>query len=261
MLKVFAALLMASLVAFTVLTYKRWEGEPPQVAFDRDFKALGRNPAFNVTVQDAGTGLKHVSIRLKQNNQDIVLADEDLDRTPSKVYDVGKLINEKYKVQEGPASVNISASDHAMRNLFRGNQTVATKDFVFHITPPRLEVLEGQHYINQGGSECVVYRVSESVETSGVRVGERFFPGYPINGADKNLRFALFALEYDWPMDAPLKVVARDSAGNEVTAEFWHKVFPKKFRSRTSHWKTASFRRWFRRSPDTRRKSKIRAIR
>jgi len=33
-------------------------------------------------------------------------------------------------------------------------------------------------------------------------------------------------------MDAPLKVIARDAAGNEVTAEFWHKVFPKKFRSR-----------------------------
>jgi len=232
MLKVFAALLMASLVAFTVLTYKRWEGEPPQVAFDRDFKALGRNPAFNVTVQDAGTGLKHVSIRLKQNNQDIVLADEDLDRTPSKVYDVGKLINEKYKVQEGPASVNISASDHAMRNLFRGNQTVATKDFVFHITPPRLEVLEGQHYINQGGSECVVYRVSDDATTSGVQVGPFFYPGFPANLADKKVRFALFALEYDQAADTPMKVVARDEAGNEASADFWHKVFPKGFRSR-----------------------------
>ena len=80
-MKVFAGLLMVILAVTMVLTYKRWEGQPPQVAFDRDFKALGRNPAFNVTVQDAGTGLKHVSIRLKQKDQDIVLADEELDRS------------------------------------------------------------------------------------------------------------------------------------------------------------------------------------
>jgi len=53
-----------------------------------------------------------------------------------------------------------------------------------------------------------------------------------VKGSDKNLRFALFALEYDWPADAPMKVIGRDGAGNEVSAGFWHKVFPKKFRSR-----------------------------
>jgi len=66
-----------------------------------------------------------------------------------------------------------------------------------------------------------------------VKVGDHFFPGFPINGAsDKRLRFALFALEYEWPEDTPLKVVASDAAGNQTTADFWHKVFAKKFRSR-----------------------------
>jgi murein DD-endopeptidase MepM/ murein hydrolase activator NlpD len=64
-------------------------------------------------------------------------------------------------------------------------------------------------------------------------VGSRLFPGYPVNGsADKNLRFALFAHQYDWPADTAMTVVATDAAGNEVTAGFWHKVFPKNFRSR-----------------------------
>src|SRR5206468_8306718 len=91
----------------------------------------------------------------------------------------------------------------------------------------------GQHYINQGGSECVVYRVSEDTVRSGVQVGSHFFPGFPVAGSsDKKLHFALFALEYDWPADTPMKVVATDAAGNQATAEFWHKVFPKKFRSR-----------------------------
>src|SRR5439155_10123516 len=102
--------------------------------------------------------------------------------------------------------------DYALRTFGRGNETDVTKHFTVHLYPPRLEVLEGQHYINQGGSECVVYRVSENAEFSGVMVNSHFFPGYPVNGAsDRKLRFALFALEYDWPADTPLKVVARDA--------------------------------------------------
>jgi murein DD-endopeptidase MepM/ murein hydrolase activator NlpD len=232
MMKFIAGLLMAALVVTAALTYKRWEGVAPQVGFDRDFKTLGRNPKFHITVQDPGTGLKHVAIHLKQKDQDIVLADEDLNRAPSKTYDAGPLILEKYKVQEGPAVLTVTVTDHALRNMFRGNQTEIAKNVEFHIYPPKLEVLEGQHYINQGGSESVVYRVSESAETSGVQVGNHFFPGYPVNGSDKGLRFALFAVQYDWPADSPIKVVARDGAGNETSAEFWHKVFPKKFRSR-----------------------------
>ena len=53
-------LILIAVVAFFAYTYKRWEGTAPTVAFDRDFKALGRNAPFKVTVQDAGTGLKHV---------------------------------------------------------------------------------------------------------------------------------------------------------------------------------------------------------
>jgi murein DD-endopeptidase MepM/ murein hydrolase activator NlpD len=211
------------------VTHARWEGEPPQITFNRDFKALGRSPSVGLTIQDAGTGLKHVSIHLKQKDQDVVLADDALNKEKARSYDVGKLIADKFKMEDGPASLSVTASDNSLRNFFSGNRTDVTRDFTFSIKPPQLEILEGQHYINQGGSECVVYKVSGNVETSGVQVGSQFFPGYKLA---KDLRFALFALEYDWPADTPLKVVARDAAGNEVSAGFWHKVFPKKFRER-----------------------------
>jgi murein DD-endopeptidase MepM/ murein hydrolase activator NlpD len=229
----FVVILFLVLVLTMVgMTYKRWEGHPPEIRFDRDFKALGRAPALTLAIADPGTGLKHVTIHLKQKDQDVVLADEALNRDHAKSYDVGQLIAEKYKIQPGPASLNVSVTDYALRNFGRGNEATVTKDFTFHTIPPKLEVLEGQHYINQGGSECVVYRVSEDASVSGVQVGDHFFTGFPVSGSDKNLKFALFALEYDWPADTPIKVVARDPAGNESTAEFWHKVFPKKFRSR-----------------------------
>jgi len=142
------------------------------------------------------------------------------------------LLAEKYKVQQGPASLVVGASDHSFRGFFRGNHSQVQKDFEFDIYPPRLEVLSGQHYINQGGSECVVYRISTDAIVSGVQAGPNFFPGFPVNGGDPNIRFSLFAYAYYLPENAPLKVVARDEAGNEAVATFWNKVFPKKFRSR-----------------------------
>jgi len=126
----------------------------------------------------------------------------------------------------------VSATDHSLRSLFKGNRADFTKDFTFDIAPPRLEVLDGQHYINQGGSECVVYRVSPDAEVSGVQVGPHFFPGFPVKPSDPNVRFALFAFAYDQPVETPIRVIARDAAGNESLAGFWQKVFPKSFRSR-----------------------------
>src|ERR1043166_765828 len=187
------------------LSYKRWEGQPPAIHVDRDFKALGRSPALKVNVEDSGTGLKRVTIRLKQKDQEAVLADDSFAKgmEKSRTYDVGNLIAEKVKVQPGPATLTVVVTDHAFRNFLKGNQAEFTRDFEFHTRPPRLEVLDGQHYINQGGSECVVYRVSEDADVSGVQVGTHFFPGFPAGLTDKNVRFALFALQYDWPEEIP----------------------------------------------------------
>jgi murein DD-endopeptidase MepM/ murein hydrolase activator NlpD len=233
MIKAVFVLFLAGVIAGVGMTHQRWEGQAPQITFDRDFKALGRNPTLGLTVNDSGSGLKHVTVRLRQNNEEIILADDSFGRgkDKSRTYDVGKLITEKYKIQEGPAILTVAALDYAFRNFGHGNQTDLTKEFTVHLYPPRLEVLEGQHYINQGGTECVVYRVSDNAVVSGVQVGSEFFPGFPLK-SDKNLRFALFAFKYDLPANTPVKVIARDSAGNEAIAGFWQKVFPKSFRSR-----------------------------
>ena len=216
------------------LSIKRWEGHAPRVMFDREFNVMSRSPNLSLKVEDPESGLRHVSIRLKQKDQEVVLADDSFDRAgaeKSKTYDVGKLIANKFKMESGPAFLDVVAVDYAWRDFLKGNRTDVTRNFTFQIQPPRLEVLSGQHYINQGGSECVVYRVSGDAQVSGVQVGPHFFPGYPVEGV-KDVRIALFALQYDMPADTPMKVIARDAAGNEATAEFWHKVFPKKFRSR-----------------------------
>jgi murein DD-endopeptidase MepM/ murein hydrolase activator NlpD len=233
-LVVMLGLVLVILLASFGRTYKRWEGGAPEITLDRDFKALGRNAPLTLTIQDSGVGLKQVTIRLKQKEQETVLTDESLELSSSarlKTYDVGKLI-EHSKIQEGEAILTVTASDHAYRNFLNGNRTELTKNFEFDLSPPRLEVLDGQHYINQGGSECVIYRVSNDVEVSGVEVGQHFFPGFPLSNTEPLVRFSLFAFAYDLPADTVGRVIARDAAGNQSVATFSQKVFAKRFRSR-----------------------------
>jgi murein DD-endopeptidase MepM/ murein hydrolase activator NlpD len=239
---ILVTLFLLLLVAGIFLTWKRWERQPPVVRFNEEFKALNRNPTVSIVVQDQGSGLKSVRAILKQKDQSVPLVEESYagpgltefrkkGDTGLKTFDLGQLIAIKHKIQEGPATLEITATDHSFSHFLRGNRTELEHKFTFDIYPPRLEVLSGQHYINQGGSECVVYRVSPDAVVSGVQSGPHFFPGYPVSGADKDLKFSLFAFAYSTDAKSDLKIVARDAAGNQAVAGFWYKLFPKKFRS------------------------------
>lgn len=241
LLPILLVFVLLLLIAGIVVTWPRWEGKPPVVQLDKDLTALGRNPEVSIAVQDAGSGLKKFSVTLKQKNQAVSLIDEQYpgptlekfwkagDRQ-AKSFQLGELISKKHKIQDGPATLEISAVDHSLRHFLSGNSTELQKNFVFDLYPPRLEVISGQHYINQGGSECVVYRVSPDAEISGVQAGPYFFPGYPFGGTEKDLKFSLFAFAYSNDAKSPLKIVARDAAGNQAVAGFWYKLFPKTFR-------------------------------
>src|SRR5262245_5391989 len=106
-MKLFSILILTAVVAFFAFTHKRWEGSAPTVAFDHDFKALGRNAPLKLTVQDAGTGLKHVTIRLKQKDKETVLVDDSLDSSPSQTYDLAQLMSQKSKIEDGSAQLSI----------------------------------------------------------------------------------------------------------------------------------------------------------
>jgi murein DD-endopeptidase MepM/ murein hydrolase activator NlpD len=147
-------------------------------------------------------------------------------------WNLGELITMNRPVSEGPASVSVEASDYSYRGWTGGNRAAAVREFTFDIYPPRLEVFSGQHYINQGGSEMVVYRAGEDAVTSGVRVGPHFFRGYPAGLTDPTVHFALFAFAYDQPLDTAVQVVAQDAAGNESVATPFYRVTARAFRNR-----------------------------
>jgi murein DD-endopeptidase MepM/ murein hydrolase activator NlpD len=97
-------------------------------------------------------------------------------------------------------------------------------------------VVSTHRYINLGGTEAIVYRVSPADVKSGVVVGDLEYPGFPASGAhvpgippitDPGLRIAFFALRWDQKLDTPMRLFARDEAGNSAQADFERQTFPK----------------------------------
>jgi murein DD-endopeptidase MepM/ murein hydrolase activator NlpD len=114
----------------------------------------------------------------------------------------------------------------------------ATKDVQVRLERPRVAVVSMHHFVNHGGAEAVVYRASPDDAHSGVTVGDIEYPGFPAAGAnlpgitvaDPALRIAFFALRHDQDLKTPIRLFARDEAGNVAHADFEYRVYPKPFK-------------------------------
>jgi murein DD-endopeptidase MepM/ murein hydrolase activator NlpD len=132
------------------------------------------------------------------------------------------------KVTAGPAKLIVTASRRVWG--FRTVTAESTKNITIRLEKPRVSVVSSKHYINLGGSEMIVYRASPDDVVSGVRVGDIEYPGFPYKDGRK---IAFFALRYDQPVNAPMKLFARDLAGEEATSDFDHTTFTKPFKKST----------------------------
>jgi murein DD-endopeptidase MepM/ murein hydrolase activator NlpD len=136
-------------------------------------------------------------------------------------------------LQAGQARIVVAAVSPVLFGL-RAVSASADHEFEVHLTPPPVSVQSIHHFINQGGSEVVVYRTAAGAK-SGVRVGDKEYPGFPasgagIAGASPELHVAFFALLWNQDPSTQISLFARDDYGNESRATFDYKVIPKKFR-------------------------------
>jgi murein DD-endopeptidase MepM/ murein hydrolase activator NlpD len=137
------------------------------------------------------------------------------------------------ELQAGPARIVVRAARPALFGL-RQIESTETRDVQVRLEPPRVAVLSSFHFVNHGGSELVVYRATPEDVDSGVRVGDREYPGFPASGAgitgDPAMRVAFFALLYDQDLNTRIEVYARDPAGNQTATPLDYRVFPKPYR-------------------------------
>lgn len=130
-------------------------------------------------------------------------------------------------LRQGKAKLIIEAQS----NDFRGATDSISTEVDVITEPPRVTADSNQHYINQGGSELVVFTPSGYWTDAGVKIGKYTFRSFR-HPARPEQRFSLFAYPWDLPPDLAPAVFVRNPAGAEATVRFWFKLFPKKFRSR-----------------------------
>ena len=217
-------------------------GAPPRITIEKPDRFVGQAGSLELTADAPNARFTALTITLEQNGKALPLFTLDGPQTASVTRVGGNQIHVSRplgkqsvpELQSGAARLVVTARRPSLLNL-RTLSTTATKDFQVRLEPPRLAVLSTKHYVNHGGSEMVVYRATPAEITSGVRVGDLEYPGFPASGAgmagaDPAIKVAFFALLHDQPIGAPIAAFARDEAGNEAKASFVDNVFPKPFK-------------------------------
>jgi murein DD-endopeptidase MepM/ murein hydrolase activator NlpD len=170
---------------------------------------------MEIAVGDEGAGLQSVTATLSADGSEHTLISEEYaEPVRDKRFSVA-LSQKLAGLKEGPAVLRIRAKDASLWNFFRGNETLIQKNLTIDLTPPTLELIADDRYVNFGGVGAIVYKVSADTATSGVKLGDYFFPGFKGQIKDQPDYFiALFAHAYNVPADAKAMLVATDKAGN-----------------------------------------------
>ena len=218
----------------------------PAIEISRPEKFIGAATPLAVTVTAPGGAVSALQVLLEQDGKQtpvFTLGDNASGPAPQVSGDTLTLTRELGKqtvpdLKSGPARLIVTASHPVLRGI-RTVQSTATRDLQVRLERPRVSVVSTHHFVNQGGTELVVYRVSPEDVESGVLVGDLEYPGYPATGAvvegitltDPSLRVAFYALMYDQnATSTPIRVFARDQAGNSARADFDFRIFPKAFK-------------------------------
>ncbi|HWP56569.1 MAG TPA: M23 family metallopeptidase [Candidatus Acidoferrales bacterium] len=208
----------------------RFEWHAPVVHVNLASNVVGLGP-FDIEVREKGTGLAALAVTLSAGGADHTIL---LER-----YNVGVVTDKRITVQlspskmgikDGPAVLRVSASDRSYWRFFKGNQTKIERNIVLDTTPPAVELVSGDPYVNFGGSGLVAYKVTPDTQKSGVRIGRYFFPGYRM----KDGHFAaFFAYPYDLGPGERTVIVAEDAAGNTREMALSYTLKPVRYRKST----------------------------
>jgi len=210
---VLALIVIAAMAGGAYFLWPRFESVPPQINVSPNVDILGLAP-LEIQVSDNGAGLRSVTATLSQGGTEHQLAFEQFDR-PVSEKKIAIALAKVSGVKEGPAVLRVMARDASLWHFFSGNEAVLEKSITIDITPPTLELIADDRYVNFGGVGVIVYKASADTATSGVKIGDYFFPGISAQIRDHPDHFlALFAHPYNAQPEARATLVATDKAGN-----------------------------------------------
>jgi murein DD-endopeptidase MepM/ murein hydrolase activator NlpD len=204
--------LLAAIIAGGYFLVPKFEWYKPQVKITPDTDTLGLAP-IEIEVNETGTGLKSVAVALSAGGTEHPLFSQEYD-PPVMQVKVTVASSKLSGIKEGPAQFRVSARDRSLWGFFRGNETVIQKNVTIDITPPALELIADDPYVNFGGVGLVAYKTSPDAVTSGVKIGTYFFPGYKGQTKDPDTYISFFAHPYNVSEGEKAVLVATDKAGN-----------------------------------------------
>jgi murein DD-endopeptidase MepM/ murein hydrolase activator NlpD len=225
-------ILVVGIVAGGYYLAPRFERQAPLITLTPDSDVLGRAP-IEIGVTDQGAGLKSVTATLSAGGTEHPLAAE-VYASPVGEKKISVALAKLAGIKEGPAVLRVRAQDGSLWRFFRGNETVLQKELTIDITPPTLQLVAEDRYVNFGGVGAIVYKPSADTATSGVRVGDHFFPGHKGQAKGEPDHFvALFAHPYSAPAGAKAALIATDKAGNTREMPLAYELKNVKYRKST----------------------------
>lgn len=215
----FIVLLLAAVGGGAYLLFR--DTTPPAIALDPPQGPVSHTTEFRLALADDVSGVKAYSVVATQDNTVLTIQDQTLSHMPADLVQSFSLPAGGLK--DGPFQIVVTAVDNSFSGFGSGAKSTRSWNFELDSRPPMVGVVSTQHNIRQGGAGFVIYEISEEPASTGVQVGDWFFPGHRM--ADGRFG-SLFAWPYNMSKDefSP-RVTAADPAGNVRTVGF--SFFPK----------------------------------
>ena len=223
---------VAGLLAAGYILAPRFEREAPVITLTPDASVVGQGP-IEIGITDRGIGLKSVTATLSAGGKDHEIAVEAY-ASPVGEKKISAAVAKIAGIKEGPAVLRVRARDGSLWGWFGGNETVLAKEMTIDVTPPTLQLIAEDRYINFGGVGAIVYKPSADTASSGVKIGDHFFPGHKGQAKGQPDHYvALFAHPYNAPANARAMLVATDKAGNSREMGLSYELKNVKYRKST----------------------------
>ncbi len=224
--KLLLLIIIGGLIA-AAFTYFRDTDAPIAQLTPGDGPVSNKTPLI-LSLQDERAGLKTVTVEAIQGGKRQLLLTRQFPPQTRRAQ-IDLQLNSK-KLNEGDLTIEVTSSDRAIYHLGKGNSSSLRFELTYDSRPPIISILSRAHNFRHGGAGLVRYRLNEEVETSGLVVGDSFFPGFKQDTGD-------FVALGAWPLGVKEagfvpRIMARDMAGNERQAGIFYHTIERKFRQR-----------------------------
>lgn len=205
-------------------------GPEPVVELSTDRTAVGPATAVHASFQEPHRGLAGTRLELIQGDHTVVLSEERF-RRPGPFAPLGRgevpdgelsaVVGRETQpfLREGVLELR-AVAEQVTGPLRRARHIEARVQLPVQFRAPRLGIESAQHYVRQGGSGVVVFRVDERAVRAGVRTGTVEHPSWPVPGGEPGQVFALFGIPWDLSDGARVRAFAEDAAGNRSEIAF-----------------------------------------